>query len=228
MKLKLILGLLAISLFLISGCENVDISGISKNLTKEDINKIIVCESPYMRFESGCCLDQNNNKICDKDEGTSTNQPKEPSIGNNSSETINGGGNVGTIDYTSIFLSQKEFMQDLDNNIRSVITEGPGSRRTITLSLYGGELTVELDNTIIFAYKGDYKPTNVGETRTEGNLKILTLDPQTAGGSGYIISSTYNQMKLEINGGTISGQGNLIITNKGIDENKVSILITTD
>ncbi|MFA5176206.1 MAG: hypothetical protein WC413_03025 [Candidatus Nanoarchaeia archaeon] len=73
MKFKVIFGLLVISLFLISGCENIDINGISKNLTAEDVNKIIACETPYMRFETGCCLDQNNNKICDEDEGiTST------------------------------------------------------------------------------------------------------------------------------------------------------------
>lgn len=28
----------------------------------------IECNEPYMRFETGCCLDENENKICDSDE----------------------------------------------------------------------------------------------------------------------------------------------------------------
>ena len=28
----------------------------------------IVCNAPYIRYEKGCCLDSNNNSICDKDE----------------------------------------------------------------------------------------------------------------------------------------------------------------
>lgn len=68
MKKIIIFSLLIISIILISGCDNVDIS----KLSEDDINKIasqvIVCNSPYMRFSSGCCLDQNNNTICDNDE----------------------------------------------------------------------------------------------------------------------------------------------------------------
>jgi hypothetical protein len=50
----------------ISGCKDVDLSKVSK----EDINKVIACEPPYMRYASECCLDANTNKICDRDEGT--------------------------------------------------------------------------------------------------------------------------------------------------------------
>ncbi|MBT6995162.1 hypothetical protein HN953_00875, partial [Candidatus Woesearchaeota archaeon] len=28
----------------------------------------VVCNAPYIRYEKGCCLDSNNNSICDKDE----------------------------------------------------------------------------------------------------------------------------------------------------------------
>ena len=44
--------------------ENIDLSGLSE----EDINKVIVCDPPYMRFGASCCLDQNDNSICDDDE----------------------------------------------------------------------------------------------------------------------------------------------------------------
>ncbi len=71
MKNKLIIGLLVISVFLIAGC-NVDtgevVKEIRSQITEDDIDKAIKCETPYIRHEVGCCLDQNDNKICDKDE----------------------------------------------------------------------------------------------------------------------------------------------------------------
>ena len=51
---------------LLVGCENVDLS----NISQEDVDKVIVCNTPYMRFGSSCCLDDNDNGICDNDEGT--------------------------------------------------------------------------------------------------------------------------------------------------------------
>ena len=50
------------------GCENVDVSQISDQDLERISDKLIVCNKPYMRFASGCCLDQDNNGICDKDE----------------------------------------------------------------------------------------------------------------------------------------------------------------
>jgi len=53
-KTKIILGILA---FL------VIVSFLNQCLSKN-----IVCDEPYIRFEKGCCLDENDNKICDEDE----------------------------------------------------------------------------------------------------------------------------------------------------------------
>ena len=47
--MKKIIILLGLTLFLL-GCQK------------------IVCNEPYIRVGEGCCLDENNNKICDKDE----------------------------------------------------------------------------------------------------------------------------------------------------------------
>jgi hypothetical protein len=60
---SLILIILGLAIIIgISGCD----------LSDEDINRIsnnaIVCNDPYMRLGTGCCLDTNNNAICDKDE----------------------------------------------------------------------------------------------------------------------------------------------------------------
>ena len=58
MKIVL-LFILMFGLLVLSGCQG------DWDLDADDI---IVCESPYMRFATGCCLDQNNNGICDSDE----------------------------------------------------------------------------------------------------------------------------------------------------------------
>jgi len=42
----------------IAGCGQLDFEKIDlSNVSEGDINKVIVCEKPYMRFEAGCCLD---------------------------------------------------------------------------------------------------------------------------------------------------------------------------
>ncbi|MFH1834568.1 MAG: hypothetical protein ABH851_00100, partial [Methanobacteriota archaeon] len=40
----------------------------SKSDQSSDRRDSVVCNPPYIRFEKSCCLDENNNKICDKDE----------------------------------------------------------------------------------------------------------------------------------------------------------------
>ncbi|MBI2105884.1 hypothetical protein HYT56_03545 [Candidatus Woesearchaeota archaeon] len=68
MKKKLILFGILLTVFLVSGqgCQ-VD-EKLAKEIASENIDKLVVCESPYIRFGTGCCLDQNNNKVCDNDE----------------------------------------------------------------------------------------------------------------------------------------------------------------
>ena len=63
----LIIVILLISLVFISACDNFGKVYLS-NLSEGDVDKVIKCDKPYMRFASGCCLDQNDNKICDNDE----------------------------------------------------------------------------------------------------------------------------------------------------------------
>ncbi|MBI2112289.1 hypothetical protein HYT52_02015 [Candidatus Woesearchaeota archaeon] len=65
----IILGLLLLSLFTVVGCEGFDLSQVSDRDLERIADKAIVCEEPYMRFETGCCLDRNANSICDNDEG---------------------------------------------------------------------------------------------------------------------------------------------------------------
>jgi hypothetical protein len=69
MKKLILLSLLLMSLIFLSACDGIDISNLSDEDLERISNKAIVCNSPYIRFEMGCCLDNDNNSVCDKDEG---------------------------------------------------------------------------------------------------------------------------------------------------------------
>ena len=60
MKGILLIGILIIAVIAISGCGG---KGVTGELTS------VVCNSPYIRHGMACCLDTNENNICDKDEG---------------------------------------------------------------------------------------------------------------------------------------------------------------
>ena len=64
---SILISFIIISILVLMGCDEIDVT----KLTKEDINKIIICDPPYIRYASECCLDQDNNSICDKDEAVS-------------------------------------------------------------------------------------------------------------------------------------------------------------
>jgi len=65
---KLILFSFIILALFLAGCENVDVSKMSDADLQRVADKAIVCNAPYIRFATGCCLDQNTNGICDSDE----------------------------------------------------------------------------------------------------------------------------------------------------------------
>lgn len=53
---KIILSLLILSILILTGCRD--------NIT----GGVVVCNKPYLLVGSDCCLDKNDNSICDKDE----------------------------------------------------------------------------------------------------------------------------------------------------------------
>ena len=62
MKKMFFIGFFLISLIFISACS-------LSNTTPEEIsNAAVVCNEPYIRLGTGCCLDANGNSICDNDE----------------------------------------------------------------------------------------------------------------------------------------------------------------
>ena len=55
-------------ILVLSGCSTLDISSLSDEDLTRLSDKVIECNVPYIRYASECCLDQNNNSICDNDE----------------------------------------------------------------------------------------------------------------------------------------------------------------
>ena len=68
--MKWLIIILILSIVLIAGCTQ---------------NTGIVCNAPYIRHEAGCCLDTNDNKICDSDE--TTNQSSQINQTNQTNQT---------------------------------------------------------------------------------------------------------------------------------------------
>ena len=65
MRTKIIL-LVIFSLLFLYGC--------TANQTTDNQTQV-TCNAPYIRFGTSCCLDQNNNQICDTDENTPAKKP---------------------------------------------------------------------------------------------------------------------------------------------------------
>jgi len=78
MNKGVLIGILIALLFTIgAGCE-IDTEKLAKDVASENIDKLVVCETPYIRHSTSCCLDVNNNRICDNDEKASSTQPTVP------------------------------------------------------------------------------------------------------------------------------------------------------
>ena len=68
MKKIIVFSLLIVSMLIAMGCEGIDVSQLSDEDLARIAEQAIVCNEPYMRFETGCCLDQNSDGICDTGE----------------------------------------------------------------------------------------------------------------------------------------------------------------
>ena len=71
---KLIMLVVILFAFVIISCQQVSISESGNN--EQITTKEAVCSPPYIKNYSNCCLDQNNNGICDSDEVKKELQPQ--------------------------------------------------------------------------------------------------------------------------------------------------------
>lgn len=60
--------LILLGILILCGCQGVDLSQVSDADLNRISDKLVTCNSPYIRFGTGCCLDKNNNSMCDDDE----------------------------------------------------------------------------------------------------------------------------------------------------------------
>lgn len=82
---KIFLSILfLISIILLAGCSDIDLSKVSDEDLERISDKAVVCNDPYIRVGTGCCLDTNSNKICDVDEPINV----EDKINNDDESTI--------------------------------------------------------------------------------------------------------------------------------------------
>ncbi|MDO8740471.1 MAG: hypothetical protein Q7J54_02745 [Candidatus Woesearchaeota archaeon] len=58
MKKPILFGLFIVGILIIGGC------------AQQAKQQPVICNSPYIEMGTSCCLDQNNNGICDKDENS--------------------------------------------------------------------------------------------------------------------------------------------------------------
>ena len=90
MEYRIIVGLLLVSTLFISACDNVDLSKVSDKDLERVSNNLIVCNKPYIRFASSCCLDKDSNSICDKDERELTSTERQEEVeANEEAQTSN-------------------------------------------------------------------------------------------------------------------------------------------
>jgi len=77
MKKELLIGFLLLSLLILAGCGEIDVSELSDKDLARISEKAVVCNKPYIRVGMECCLDENDNNICDEDETKKTEMPQE-------------------------------------------------------------------------------------------------------------------------------------------------------
>lgn len=72
MKKILLIILCIVGIFLVAGCQDT--------APKEPQTKDVVCQNPYIKSGSGCCLDENSNRICDDKEIQENRTPEAPKV----------------------------------------------------------------------------------------------------------------------------------------------------
>ena len=91
----------------------------------------------------------------------------------------------------NIIIPTKNLMSDLDENLRSIYREGPGSQRTLELTIKKGNFKIDdTNNLITFNLESKFQESEINTTINSGYLTILTTEtPQ---------KDIYN-VKLELN-----------------------------
>ncbi len=133
----------------------------------------------------------------------------------------------------NVILQTKQVVHTLDENIREVIREGPGSQRVVTVNIKKGVLIVEEDDTlerITWSYNNSkVLISEPGIPVLEGKLNILTTGAAAENTYNIDISSNYlNIANITTPSGQISvlsGINDLVIRNDGLSGELVRVSI---
>ncbi len=131
----------------------------------------------------------------------------------------------------NVVLQTKEVMHTLDQNVREVIREGPGSQRVLTINIKKGSFVIdELEDKILWQYNDSrILISEPGIDVVEGKLIIKTLNAATKGKYNIEIATQYrgiadiNQAEGRVS--TLVGLNDLVIRNEGIVNNLVVVSI---
>jgi len=125
---------------------------------------------------------------------------------------------VNKIRDKNLVIQTKELMNTLDKNIRTVYSEGPGSKRPIKITIEKGDFIINENNDVIqWSFDSSFQLSESGIEIKEGNLYIRTdKTPENT----YLINLKLNYSSLvniTTNGATnnFAGTNKLIITNLG-------------
>ncbi len=123
----------------------------------------------------------------------------------------------------NVVIQTKQVMHALDQNIREVIREGPGSQRVVTMNVKKGAFIVDEEyEKIIWGYNNSKALISEPYLNVpEGKLTIRTENGTTRGSYNIIIYTDYSDLAdITRPPGkplTIIGINDLVIRNEGLD-----------
>lgn len=120
----------------------------------------------------------------------------------------------------NVVIQTKQVMHTLDETIRDVIREGPGSQRVVTVNLKKGELQIdEESNKIIWIYKNsNVLISEPGVPVQEGKLAVLTVESAQKGNYDIKIELDYQDSANLEGEGNLIGLTDLVVRNNGLED----------
>lgn len=135
----------------------------------------------------------------------------------------------------NVIIQSKELMHALDENIREVMKEGPGSQRIVTVNLKKGSLEIN-NNKVKWTYDRSKipisepnpigTPNNGGVVAEEGNLAVKTTQGSEKG--IYIVEIYIDYKDLAIvereagSSTTLVGLTDLLVRNEGVPDGQIA------
>ena len=130
----------------------------------------------------------------------------------------------------NVIIQTKQVMYEVDQNIREVIKEGPGSQRVITVNIKKGIFRVDIKNSIVFWEYNNSKVllSDPGIPVFEGKLTILSQYANIKNNYNIQLYTNYtglaNITRPTTKPSTLVGITDLVIRNDGLDKNNLVII----